>query len=460
MIRKPFAHQKKSLAHDKLHDRILDCSDAGTGKTGVVVWSVQTRRKRGGGCALVLGPKSLLRSAWYNDFKKFAPELKVSIATALNRAEAFAEDADVYVTNHDAVKWLAQQPKGFFAKFDTLIIDESTAFKHATSQRSKAIAKIVKYFKHRRAMTATPNSRSITDVWHQAYLLDDGKRLGDSFFKFRNSVCTPIQVGRHAQAINWVDKDGAEEAVFGLLSDIVIRHKLDECADIPENHRYTMEYELPPAQRKAYDQMERDALLMLFPDKAKSKKDGVVITAAHAAVVLNKLLQIASGAVYEVTDKYHLIDDGRYQMTMDLVEERVHPLVFFHWKHQRDALIAEATKRKLSYGLIDGSVSAAMRNVHVQKYQAGQLDVMFAHPMSAAHGLTLTRGRSTIWVSPTANAEHFEQGSKRQHRIGQQHKTEVITILAKDTYDERVYNEILMPKQKRMTNLLDLFHTR
>jgi SNF2 family DNA or RNA helicase len=461
MIRKPFAHQKKSLAHAKTTPVVFDCSDAGTGKTGVVVWDFESRRKKRGGCALILGPKSLLRSAWYNDFKKFAPTLKVVIATADVRGDAFNEDADVYVTNHDAAKWLARQPKSFFDKFDTLVVDESTAYKHATSQRSKAVAKITKHFKYRRAMTATPNSRSITDVWHQAYLLDDGKRLGNSFFKFRNSVCTPVQVGRHAQAIQWTDKDGAEEAVFGLLGDIVIRHKLDECADIPVNHRYELEYEMSSKQRKAYDQMEKDALLLLFPKGGvDKKKDGIVVQAANAAVVLNKLLQIASGAVYESTDKYHLVDNGRYLMTMDLVEERVYPLVFFHWKHQRDALVAEATKRKLKYGLIDGSVSLTMRNTYVQQYQAGLLDVMFAHPKSAAHGLTLTKGTSTIWVSPTADAELFEQGSKRQYRIGQTQKTEVITILAKDTQDERVYHEILVPKQKRMTNLLDLFSVR
>ncbi len=465
---KPYAHQRKSLAHAKTTDVVYDCSDAGTGKTGVVVWDFEARRKKHGKCALVLAPKNLLRSAWYNDFKKFAPGLKVVIAPAETRGEVFIQDADVYVTNHDAVKWLAKQPKRFFDRFDTLIIDESTAYKHATSQRSRAATKIAKYFKYRRAMTATPNSRSITDVWHQVFLLDSGQRLGKSFFQFRNTVCHPEQVGRSEKAIQWTDKEGAEEAVFGLLQDIVVRHKLEECVDIPANHRYTMEYELPPKQRKAYDEMRDKQMLVLFPPTpanlsarlmGKKRPEIAVVTAVHAAVALNKLLQIASGAVYESPDKYHLIDTGRYLMAMDLVEERRHPLVFFHWKHQRDALVAEATKRKLKFGVFDGSVSQSQRDILEAQYQAGMLDCLFAHPKSAAHGLTLTKGTSTIWVSPTADAELFEQGSKRQHRIGQTQKTEVITILAKDTQDERVYNEILVPKQKRMTNLLDLFAT-
>lgn len=50
--------------------------------------------------------------------------------------------------------------------------------------------------------------------------------------------------------------DGVEEAVFGLLSDIVIR-QFEDCVDIPANHRYIGELRATAKQRKAYDQMEQ-----------------------------------------------------------------------------------------------------------------------------------------------------------------------------------------------------------
>lgn len=446
---KAFAHQKKSLAHAAKNKRVFDCSSPGTGKTAVAIWDFERRRKKKGGCALVLAPRSLLRSTWYNDFKKFAPTMKVSVATAADRVESFNAAADVYVTNIDAAVWLAKQPKAFFAKFDTLIIDESSAYKHMSSNRSKAVAKITKHFEYRRAMTGTPNGRSITDVWHQVYLLDDGQRLGSSFFQFRNMVCEPTQVGRNANAINWTDRDGAEEAVFNLVGDLVIRHKFEDCVDIPANHRYSMEYVLPSKHRALYDQMEQKQIL-------EFRKKGKIITAINAAVLANKLLQIASGAVYGAVDDAVLVDDGRYSMVTDLIEERKHSLCFFHWKHQRDALVAEAEKRGLSFCVIDGNTSDNERNEYVTAYQLGKYQVMYAHPRSAAHGLTLTKGTTTIWTSPTYDLELYEQGSKRQHRMGQTQKTETITIIAPGTVDERVY-EILEGKNARMKNLLDLF---
>ena len=400
---------------------------------------------------LVLAPRSLLRSVWANDIRKFAPQLRVSVADASNRAAAFEADADVYVTNIDAVKWIAEQKSVFFKRFDELVIDESTAYKHHTSQRSKSVSKISKFFKNRCCLTGTPNSNSITDVWHQAFILDGGARLGNSFYRFRDSVCTPTQVGRNANALKWADKEGAEEAVFSLLSDIVVRHKFEDCVDIPANHQYVLDYELTPKQMRSYTELETTQLLTL---RGKSP----AILAINAAAVATKLLQVASGAVYDGLGGYQVIDNSRYEMVLDLVEQRKHSLVIFLWKHQRDALVAEAVKRGVNYAVLDGETSDKRREEIVQGFQAGVYQVIFGHPKTVAHGYTLTRGTATIWASPTYDLEHFKQGSKRMHRIGQTQKTETIIIVAKGTIDEKAY-ELMEGKNARMTNLLDLFGT-
>lgn len=450
-IYKPMTHQVVSIKHNDKSNIVFDVSDPGTGKTFVRIIGFAKRRKAGGGCLLVLAPRSLLRSVWVNDIAKFAPSLRVSVADANNREAAFAEDADVYITNVDAVKWLAERKPAFFARFSELVVDESTAYKHHTSQRSKAAAKIAKHFKYRCCMTGTPNGNTITDIWHQVQILDEGKRLGFSFYKFRDAVCQPTQVGRSAQAIRWNDKEGAEEAVFGLLSDIVVRHKFEDCVDIPANHTYSLDYGLSPKQMRAYFEMEQTQMLTL-----KGKLPSVL--AINAAAVATKLLQISSGAVYDGTGKYAVVDTVRYEMILDLVEQRKHSLCFFFWKHQRDALVAEATKRKVKFAVIDGSTSDRARDEIVKGYQAGVYQTIFAHPKSAAHGLTLTRGTATIWPCPTYDLEIFKQGSKRQHRMGQTQKTETIVIVAKGTIEEKVY-ELMLGKDARMTNLLDLFGT-
>lgn len=443
-----YAHQKESVAFASKLKAFFDASDPGTGKTAVQIELFRRRRKgrKGGKCALVIAPKSLLRPAWFMDFQKFAPELKCSIAYADNREEAFAAEADVYITNTDAAVWLAKQKPKFFDRFDTLIIDEVTSFKHHTSDRSRALGKIKKYFAYRSGLSGTPNSRTICDIWHPINILDDGERLGKSFFGFRSACCTPVQTGPKTSMVEWQDKEGAEEAVAGLIADITIRHKFEECIDIPENHMYSVSYQLSKKQDKAYQQLKAISVAEL--------QSGKIVTAINGAVVTTKLQQIASGAVYH-DDEAVLVDNGRYSLILDLIEERQHSVCFFLWRHQRDGLIKEAERRGVTFCVIDGDTPSREREEMVQHYQNGFYRVMFAHPQSAGHGLTLTRGTATIWASPTFNLEHFAQGNKRVYRNGQKNRTETIVVLAENTIDEHIYS-VLETKNKRMSNLLNL----
>lgn len=447
-----FNHQNYSISFIRTNERVFDASDPGTGKTRVAVESFAERRMRGGKCALVLAPKSLVKSAWESEFKKFAPHLVVVPCFAEHREEAFAREADVYVTNHDAATWLAKQKKSFFDRFDTLIVDEVGAYKHFTSQRSKALNRIKIYFKYRLALNGTPTPNSVTDIWNQLFILDDGQRLGASFYAFRQAVCTPKQVGPSASMIKWVDKPGASDAVIKLIEDITIRHKFEDCIDIPANHQYCVPYTLTATQQKAYDQMRLAQIALLTPDASNASSQRVV-SAVNAAAVATKLLQIASGAVYEDQDTYHLVDTARYELVLDMAEQRPHTVVFFLWKHQKDYLLQEAKKRGLTYCLIDGSVSDKNKHQAVDYFQKGLYRICFAHPQSAAHGLTLTRGTATIWASPTYNLEHYQQGLKRIYRAGQTMKTETIAVIATNTIEEKVW-DALQNKKVQMDDLL------
>lgn len=442
----PYAHQLEDVKFELANNVVFDTSDAGTGKTRTRLLVFSTRHAKGGKCALVIASKSLLRPAWEADCKKFTPWLTTSCCYAATREKDFARKADIYVTNHDAVKWLAKQAPAFFARFDYLIVDESTAFKHHTSDRSKALNKIKKYFKYRCCMTGTPNTNSVTDLWNQVNILDDGARLGSSFYHFRASVQQPEQAGPRPNMVKWTDRPGSEEAVGGLLSNITIRHALEECHDIPQNLNYVVPFNLSAKLLRAYDDMRRGKLADLETGQ---------VTAINAASVVTKLLQIASGAVYDDTGDYHVIDESRYEMVGQLAEDRKFSVIFFQWKHQKDMLIEELTRRKLTHTLIDGTVSSRKRDLAVESFQAGFYRVLLAHPQSAAHGLTLTKGTSTIWSSPTYNLEHWLQGNRRIYRAGQTQRTETVNIIAENTIEERVY-QVLNDKNVKLMNLLEI----
>lgn len=446
---KLYDHQEKSKKKILANNSVFNSSDPGTGKT-ISHLTAYASRKTEGKC-LVLAPLSILESSWADDCLKATPELKTSIAYARNREQAFAEEADIYITNHDAIKWIAlkcKETKGAFLRdFSELIIDEVTAFKNHTSARSKALISIRHHFKYRSALTGTPATQSLLDMWSMIFIIDDGKRLGDSYYKYRNNVAYGKQVGAHAHAIRWEDKPGARENISMQLADINIRYAKEDCLNLPEHNIYTVYTTLSKSIMGKYRQMAKQSVLDLTNGE---------IDAVNAAVRANKLLQICTGAIYDGDKQKHILHTERYAQVIELVKQREWPcVVAFNWRHEREELVKLANKENISYEIIDGTVGANTRTHIVREFQQGKIKMLVVHPQSAGHGLTLTRGKTTIWCSPTPNAEHFLQLNARIYRAGQTDKTETILIAARNTRELTIY-DMLQGKTDRVANILDL----
>lgn len=442
-----YRHQQNSVNFLAECDRTFDMSDAGTGKTAAHLAAWGERRLNGGGRLLVLAPKSILRPAWANEIKKFCPWFSCSVAKAGNKWKQDLEaETDILITNHDRVKALIKLPGSFWKQFDTIVIDESTAFKHHTSQRSKAVKKLVKFFTYRNCLSGTPMNASVTELWMQQFLLDDGDTLGDSFFRFRNIVQSPTQVGPDAQMVRWDDNPGALDAVLNLIAESTIRNEFDKCLDVPPNTHRLVFFDLSARHRKIYEDFLEES--MLFAENQW-------VSAVNAAARLDKALQICTGAVYASRDgDYVPIDSDRYELIADIVDQRSEPVVvFFNWRHQRTEMGDMFSERGVPWAYIDGAVGSNTRDEIVADFQAGKIHVLLLHPRAAGHGLTLTRGQTTIWAGPIRQPDIFRQGCARIHRAGQLHPTETIMIAANDTFENDVY-ETLQDRGGRLAELL------
>lgn len=439
-----FDHQRETVQFLLNNPRAFVLNDPGTGKTASALVAVRELMSQGWRRALILAPKAILEPSWAADCREFTPELSVATAFAKNRMQAFSSGADIVVTNHDAVNWIHDN-LGILDTFDIIIIDESTAYKNRAAKRSKRLLSLIQDFPIRVAMTGTPMPNTVQDIWHQALLIDDGERLGNNFFRFRATTCTPTARGAYTQ---WDDRAGAQEAVADLLSDISIRFKFEDCIDIPPNFTSTVEYDLNQKTRDMYNELLKECLLQFENDE---------VTAVNAAVLVGKLLQIASGAVYssETAGKVNIVDTERYELIAELCSQRKHSVVAYQWGHQRDLLIEALERAGINrYCVVNNNITSGPDSTGelVKRFQAGEYQVCLAHPKSASHGLTLTRATTTIWASPTHNAEHFEQFNRRIYRTSQTQRTETIRIVGRDTVDAEVYANL----DRKLTRQLDL----
>tara|TARA_R110001606_G_scaffold383187_1_gene545344 strand:+ start:599 stop:2041 length:1443 start_codon:yes stop_codon:yes gene_type:complete len=470
-----YNHQKETIQFGLDHPRSFNTGSCGTGKS---LSSLETWRTRNhNGKLLVIAPKSTLEAVWYNDARKLMPDCLVGW---FNRVEQYKDPTyikrlldvnDIVIANIEAVDILLKQN---LTQYTDFIIDEFTAIKNRTAARSKNALNLSKQFDNITLLSGTPTPNGVLDIWHPTFLLDQGQRLGHNFFNFRNAVCQPIMKSAgFKQFTEWKEIPGAADEVATTLRDINIRHVLEDVVDMPDRVVVDRIITMPDTLRKQYNKMKADCILQLeTPQRAAAKvhhamlKDPTLtrsifnldtddIVAVNKAVLAQKLLQIASGSAYLESGGGRLLDTTKYELIVDMVEERPASLVFFLWQHQRDALAKILKQKKVAFEVIDGSVNQTNRAKIIADYQSGKYKTLLLQPAAAAHGITLTRSVASIWCSPTYNLEHYIQANHRDYRIGQTKRSEIIRVQYADTIEGNVY-ERLQEKNINLNSLLDI----
>lgn len=445
-------HQEKTYNFGKELPSLIDGSDPGTGKTIVNARIADAFLKEGGTRVLIACPKTLMRSAWKDEFERYLPHIDVALAEAPaeSRKAAFDSEAKVVVINIDGLKWLAQQDKRLLKKWfgikAMLICDESHTLKNPQAQRTKAAIKVSEYFIKKHVMSGTLAPNSVVELWTQAKIVDGGVRLGKRYTAFRNLMQKPINRGVFTE---WVDKPDSPEIVYGLLNDITIRHSFDDVmTHVPDMEQTVIYYDLPKKHRTKYEELKTTMYV---------ENKGATVSAVNAATLAGKLLQCASGAVYSGENEWTIFDSGRYELIADLVNGRKSCIVFWQWKHQKQEIIKSLDALNIKHAEIDGSVKSQVKRAEiVDGFQNGDFKCLLMHPETGAFGLTLTKGTTVIWASPVYEAKSKIQGDARIRRGSQDQKTESIVILGRATRDIDAYS-VFSGKRTRLAALNNLF---
>ena len=151
------------------------------------------------------------------------------------------------MTNRENVSWLVQNYRW---DFDTVVIDELSSFKSNQAQRFKAMKKVRPLVNRVIGLTGTPAPNSLLDLWPQMYLLDMGQRLGRFITGYRERFFTPDKRNREI-IYSYKPREGAEKAIYFLISDICISMKAVDYLDMPECIYNRVEVEMSRKERKS-----------------------------------------------------------------------------------------------------------------------------------------------------------------------------------------------------------------
>lgn len=405
--------------------------DMGLGKTVITLTAVNDLRFNRWAVSrcLVVAPKKVAEATWSREAEKWdhLKHLRIIpvLGSAKKRIEALHTPGDVWVINRENVPWLAEYYRNAWP-FDMVVLDESSSFKNPQSKRFKALKMVRGCIRRLVELTGTPAPNGLEDLYAQIYLLDGGERLGKTMTSFRE--CFMVQDYSHPgqQYRTYSLQDGADQQIRAAIADICVSMKAEDYLELPAFVEDVVPVALDAKARRAYTELEREMLLEV---------DEQTITAGSAAVLNGKLLQLCSGAVYDTEGRVVPVHGCKVEAFLEVVEQLhgEHALVFYWFQHERDRLLAALEGSGLRVRVYQGPEDETAWN-------AGQVDILLAHPASCGYGLNLQDGgHHAIWYGyPNWNLELYQQANKRLHRQGQPYPVISHLLVVQDGMDEDV----------------------
>lgn len=428
---KPYVHQLKICSFLTTNKRALCFADMGTGKSLAVVHCIKYLLSIGEiKRALIIAPLSTLTRTWVDEFFNVDPSITVTKlhGNKAKRIELAANGAQVHVINYEGISVIHNEIKA--NNYDCVVIDEVTSYSNHDSNRWKEAYNLLKDTKYVWGLTGTPILRGVIAAYGQAALVVPHNVKFRSFWEFRNSV------QRKINDFLWVDRPEAHDIAFSMLRPAISIKKKD-CIDLPSMVHVYREVELDKGQKAFYVKLKEESLV---------KDELMQVTAVNAAVLAGKLIQVATGCIYDDDGRALEFDvSGRINETIDFIQkarneastaDKGKTIVFAPFKHTaalirkklpEAKIVVDGKERKIKAEIIDGDVSAKRRDDIFGRFKEdNSLDVIVAIPQTMSHGLTLTNASCIVWFGPCTSAETYAQACNRIDRPGQ---TESMTIV-------------------------------
>lgn len=356
-----------------------------------------------------------------------------------------SQDTEIHIINKEALGWLWNHfGKGARWPYDILITDDlregrsgekrilrgndkysSTKRKAAPLSRFGVLAAARKHVQATIELTGTPTPKGLENMWGLMYLIDLGRRLGDTKEAF---MMRWFNVNQYSRKVT--PKDHAFDEIMGIVKDIMFSLDPADLPQLPGLLPVPIKVKLPPAVMAEYRSFERHLVSEEYD-----------VEAVNAGVHHGKLLQFANGSMFQEDGNDIWIHDCKVEALKELVDSLDGTPLLVAYTYTFDV-------ERIVKAIPDAVVLTPQNSVKfVKDWNADKIAVGLVHRASAGHGLNLQKGTGHICeYGLTSDAELAEQFWFRVNRSG---RTEVVfnhIIMAEGTIDEQIFPDYLDPK--------------
>lgn len=421
-----FKHQDEAIKFATNKNAAL-FMEPGLGKT---LTSLELWRQSGIKKLYIVCPKTLIENAWHCDAKTFGYDL--DNIEAINYEKMIRNE-------FECIKK---------AEGSMLVVDESTRIKNHKSKNFKVLFEMGKVSSSRIILSGTPTPNSFLDIWAQVTFLDPGI-LGKNFYSFKKSIVVMkrgnsiISIESLSSSVlsemfkkGWkeVIREDIKELALNKIKPICFWRTKEQCLDMPKKINIYRYLDLYSVSKSHYENMRKNLVVEINGEK---------ISAKQSLVKLCKLNQITGGFIYD-NGKANWFSSQRIELLAGVLEEIGDKQAIIWCTHKCEI---EMLSEKI--GGVTLYSQTKNKDESINLFKNKQVQYLFAHPQSAAHGLTFTNCRYQVFYSYGYNYEFYEQARDRTHRISQTEDCIYYHLIARNTIDQIILDVLMRKKNEQ-----------
>ena len=445
---KPFEHQIESFNYALTHNKFLLGDEQGLGKTKQALDIAVARKHKMRHCLIVCGVNNL-KWNWYKEVEIHTNEKAHILGSRVNRkgktvigtsAERLADLKQIHdeyflITNIETLrdKSIQSQIKKMCNDgiIGMTIIDEIHKCKNSQSKQGKAIHCCCSYY--RLALTGTPLMNNPVDLYNVLKWLEVENH---SLTYFKNLYCEMGGFGGY-EIIGYKNLDQLENS----LNKNMLRRRKEEVLDLPPKI-YTDELlDLDSSQDKLY----RDVTNQIIEDIDR------IMLLPNPLTELIRLRQVTSNPNI-LTSKN--ITNVKYDRIVDILASTTDKVIIFsNWTKVINPLYIKLSSLGYNPALVTGESKDPI--LEMNKFQSDNTcKVILGTTPALGTGYTLTAANTVIFIDEPWSKAIKDQAEDRCHRIGTKGTVNIITLICKDTIDERIH-QIIKNKGELSDRIVD-----
>ena len=445
---KPFEHQMDSFKYALTHNKFLLGDEQGLGKTKQALDIAVARKHKMRHCLIVCGVNNL-KWNWYKEVEIHTNEKAHILGSRINRkgktvigssAERLADLKQIHdeyflITNIETLrdKSIQSQIKKMCNDgiIGMTIIDEIHKCKNSQSKQGKAIHCCCSYY--RLALTGTPLMNNPVDLYNVLKWLEVENH---SLTYFKNLYCEMGGFGGY-EIIGYKNLDHLENS----LNKNMLRRRKEEVLDLPPKI-YTDELlDLDSSQDKLY----RDVTNQIIEDIDR------IMLLPNPLTELIRLRQVTSNPNILSSKN---ITNVKYDRILDILESTTDKVIIFsNWTKVINPLYIKLSSLGYNPALVTGETKDPI--LEMNKFQSDNTcKVILGTTPALGTGYTLTAANTVIFIDEPWSKAIKDQAEDRCHRIGTKGTVNIITLICKDTIDERIH-QIIKNKGELSDRIVD-----